>query len=202
MKTLVRNITAYQYDELEVDAKEKAQQSYLEKDHLPEFFSEDLENELRERFGLNNLQTCYSLTDCQGDGLYLYGKINYPELFDNEKFRKIALKGIHHRQIQSVNDKLQEIVFIHRSRYSYAGTVSIEWQECELSDKKEAIINKIIGNVKSWYFSFCDKWEKKGYDYFYNISESNMREICNEEKCFFTQDGYLIDTNEYKEVTA
>jgi hypothetical protein len=160
-----------------------------------------LTEELKERFGLYNLKTCYSLSYCQGDGLCLYGQIEHPELFSNEKFRGIAFKGIHHRQIQSVYDELQQIDFIHRSRYCYAQTVSIESMEYSPTptDKQEAIIEKIIGNVKSWYFEFCREWENRGYDYFYELTDSDMQEICEEKEYFFTQDGQLIDMGLYSE---
>jgi hypothetical protein len=204
MKTLVRKITAYKYAELSKDAQEKAKQNYLAEDRSPNFFSADLTGELKERFGLYNLKTCYSLSYCQGDGLCLYGQIEHPELFSNEKFRGIAFKGIHHRQIQSIYDELQQIDFIHRSRYCFAQTVSIESMEYSPIpiDKQEAIIEKIIGNVKSWYFEFCREWENRGYDYFYELTDSDMQEICEEKEYLFTQDGQLIDMGLYSEQTA
>jgi hypothetical protein len=202
MKTLVREITAYQYAELSKDAQEKAKQNYLAEDRLPNFFSDDLAEDLKERFGLCNLKTCYSLSYCQGDGLCLCGQIEHPELFSNGKFKKIAFKGIHHRQIQSVYDELHKIDFTYHSRYYYAETVSIESREYYPTDKQEAIIGKIVENVKAWYFEFCRDWEKRGYDYFYELPDSDMQEICEEEEYFFTQDGQLIDMDLYKELTA
>ena len=139
MKTLVREITAYKYAELSKDAQEKAKQNHLAKDRLPNFFSADMTEELKERFGLYNLKTWFSLSYCQDDGLCLYGQIEHPELFSNEKFRGVAFKNIHHRQIQSVYGELQKIDFIHRSRYYYAQTVSIESREYSPTDKQEAI---------------------------------------------------------------
>jgi len=203
MKKLVKEIIAYQYNELEEYAQGKAKENYLTEEHLPDFFAEDLVEELKEQFGLFNLKTYYSLSNCQGDGLCLYGKITYSELFENDKFKKIAFKGIHYKQIQSVKDELQGIDFEHHSRYYHANTVHIESHEYDYpTDKQAEIIEKITQNVKSWYFSFCKKWEKQGYDYFYEISDSDMAEICDNENYLFTKSGYFINQQEYTELIA
>jgi hypothetical protein len=202
MKKLVKEIMAYRYGELEEYAQEKARENYLAEEHLPEFFSEDLTGALNEQYGLFNLKTCYSLSNCQGDGLCLYGKITCSELFDNDKFKKIAFNGIHHRQIQSVKDELQGIDFEHNNRYYHAHTVHIESHEYEPSEKQAAIIEKITGNVKEWYFSFCRQWEKQGYDYFYEMSGEEMKEICEVNDYLFTKEGKIICMDEYRELTV
>ena len=146
MKKLAKEIIAYRYDELEKYAQEKAKADYLAEEHLPEFFSEDLVEMLNEKFGLKNLKTYFSLSNCQGDGLCLYGKISYSELFENDKFKKTAFKGIHYKQIQSVKDELQGIDFEHQSRYYHANTVNIESHEYNPTSKQREIIDKIIEN--------------------------------------------------------
>jgi len=202
MKKLIKEIIAYQYNELEEYAQVKIKENYLEEEHLPEFFSDNVRNALKEQYGLYNLKTYYSLSCCQGDGLCLYGKITYSELFDNDKFRKIAFNGIHYKQIHSIKDELQNIDFEHRGRYYYAKTVHIESRDYSPTDKQAAIIEKIISNVKLWYFSFCEEWEKLGYEYFYEISDNEMNEVCNENDHLFTKTGKLINRYEYKELTA
>ena len=193
MKKLIKEIIVYQYNELEEYAQEQAKRDFLEKEHLSDFFSEDLTEELQEQFGLYNLKTYYSLSYCQGDGLCLYGEITYLELFNNDKFKSIAFKGIHYKQIHSIKDELQSIDFEHRSWYCHANSVHIESNEDSPTEKQAAIIDKIINNVKLWYYSFCRKWEKQGYKYFYEISDDDMKEICDTNNYFFTEKGQLID---------
>jgi hypothetical protein len=202
MKQLVKEITAYRYNELEEYAQEKAKENYLAEERLPEFFSEDLIYELQEQFGLGNLQTYYSLSNNQGDGLCLYGKISHTELFENDKFKKIAFKGIHYKQIQSVKDELQGIDFEHRSNYYHLHTVNIESHEYNLTSKQANIVERIINNVKSWYASFCRDWEKRGYAYFYEISDEDMQEICDANDYLFTARGRFINQDEYMELTV
>ena len=202
MKRLAKTIKGYSFNELEYSSRSKAKKNVLEKENLPELFSEDLRETLLEKFGLRNLCTYFSLSYSQGDGLCLYGIIKHYELFHNEHFREIAFSGIHHKQIKSVYEELERIVFFHRGKYYHAKTVSIESREHAPSDKQIAIIDKIVANVKSWYFSFCAEWEKRGYDYFYEISDEDMENLCNENDYLFTIEGTLINRQEYLEVSA
>ena len=202
MKSLVKTITAYSFNELDEFARDKAKQSVLEKEHLPEFFSEDLRETLKTDFGLYHLNTYFSISSCQGDGLCLYGAITVSELFSNSKFTKIAFNGIHHKQIKSVYDVLQSIDFTHTGSYYHSKSVKIESYEYDPTEKQMAIIEKVISNVTAWYFTFCKEWEKRGYAYFYEISDENMQWVCNAYDYMFTKDGKCVDTNVYLEMTA
>jgi len=199
MKQLAKTITGYSFGELDEFTRQDAKMSVLEQEHLPAFFSQDLKETLSDDFGLRHLKTFYSLSNCQGDGLCLYGRITFEELFNNCKFRKIAFKDIHHKQIQSIYGELQGIDFEHRGRYYYANSVNIESHEYNPTDKQAAIIEKVIGNVKAWYFAFCKEWEKRGYTYFYEISDEEMTMICNENDFLITEEGALINQNEFTE---
>jgi len=199
MKTLTKTIIGYPFNELDEFAYEKAKSSVVQKERLPDFFSKDLTETLKEKFGLRHLKTYYSLSNNQGDGLCLVGKIIYAELFDNHRFRKIAFKGIHHKQIISVFEVLQNIDFIHNGMYYHPYSVCVKSHECEPTDRQMAIIEKIVKNVKSWYFAFCKEWEQLGYEYFYTISNEDMEMICEEYDYMFTEEGALIDTNDFLE---
>jgi hypothetical protein len=83
MKLLVKEIKAYQFNELSKGAKKTAKQHYLIRNNPPDSFSDALEMELSDKFGLSNLKTYYSLSSCQGDGLCLYGQISHSKLFSN-----------------------------------------------------------------------------------------------------------------------
>ncbi len=200
MKKLVKEITAYRYSELAEQAREQAKRNYCEENCLPELFSEDLVETLKDKFGLHNLKTYFSLSNCQGDGLCLCGHISPSELFENNKFKRIAFKGIHYKQIQSIEDELQGIDFRHKGRDCHANSVSIDSCEDNPTDRQESIIEKIIQNVKSWYFSFCDEWEEIGYDYFYEIADNCMQEVCDANDYLFTEKGQLINQDEYAEL--
>jgi hypothetical protein len=197
MKTLVKTVTAYNFNELSEDAKWKAKREFLDFDRQPEWFSEDVVLDLNETYGLKNLKTYFSLSNCQGDGLCLYGKIYFSELA-NDKFKKIAFAGLHHTQIKSISESfmLTEIEFDHNDRYYYAGSTRIsDNADYNATDKQQAIIDKIVENVKKWYFQFCKQWEQYGYDYFYEISDEDMEEVCKTNDYMFFEDGKMVGCN-------
>jgi hypothetical protein len=202
MKTLTKTVTAYTFNELNETAGQNAKRIILEKERTSDFFTEDLIETLKEKFGLYCLTPLYSLSSCQGDGLCLNGNIYFSELFENDKFKKIAFKGIHHKQVQSVRDDFYQIDFIHKGRYCFAESVSIESIDYPSNDKKMEIAGKIMANVKSWYLSFCRQWEQRGYDYFYEISDGDMEDICKSYDYLFTQEGMLINEDEYIELAV
>jgi hypothetical protein len=94
---------------------------------------------------------------------------------------------------------LKQIDFIHHGRYYYANSVKIENYDDIQTEKQENIINEIIGNIKTWYFSFCKEWENSGYEYFYEISDEAMTDGCQDNDYWFTHEGTILDMNEYNE---
>lgn len=202
MKTYRKYINAYLFNELSEKAKEKAKESYLQDCHEPTSFSNDLRMNLIEDCGLCYLKTYYSLNYCQGDGLCLYGKIESNEIFDNPKFRKIALNGLRGGQIKSVTENLYKIDFTHSGRYYYSNSTTIEVQEnsYDITDKQYDLLKKVEQNIKDWYFDFCDKWEKIGYDYFYNVSDDEIQEISEVNDWYYDVNGNLLSIIELEEV--
>jgi hypothetical protein len=201
MKILIQEIRAYQFMELNETARETAKMNCLATEHIPDFFSEDLRETLADKFGLSHLNTYFSLSNCQGDGLCLYGHISASEIFDNDRFKKIALKNIHHRQIKSAESLLHRIDFEHRGRYYHSKSVFID--NCDgdcLTDRQENVINMIVENVKAWYNSFCSEWETYGYRYFHEISDEDMIESCEAGDYWFTEDGQTVNMNKYREI--
>lgn len=67
------------------------------------------------------------------------------------------------------------------------------------TEKQADIINTVIGNIKTWYFSFCHEWERRGYDYFYEISDEDMTDGCQFYEYWFTREGEILDMDEYNE---
>ena len=74
----------YEYAELSQKAKERVRNNYIENLDA-DIFTEQIMEDLREK-GLENLRPLYSLSCCQGDGLCLYGSIEFKEIIvDYEK---------------------------------------------------------------------------------------------------------------------
>jgi len=192
MINLEHKIVAYTFDELSSDAKEVAKGKILEIDRDPMIFSGDLIDFLECEYGLNNLKTYYSLSYCQGDGLCLYGNIYDNELFDNEKFSKIAFKGIHWKQKEGLRSVLSGITFTHHGRYYHERSVTIDSDSYNASDKQYVVIDKIVENIEKWYFEFCNEWKGIGYDYFYEITDEDASYFCNDNDILFHENGKKV----------
>lgn len=80
MKELTFTIKAYEYNELSQDAKDSVRNMIYETEDAF-LFNEDLENGIDEKFPNSILNYGYSLNNCQGDGLYIYGKLDPDDLY-------------------------------------------------------------------------------------------------------------------------
>jgi len=195
MVKLVKEIEGFTFSELNSDAQHTAKGCVLEYEREADWFSEDIVNDLLESFGISELTPYFSLSYSQGDGLCLSGSISFNDLL-NEKFRKIAFAGIHHTQIKSIAQYLFRVEFLHSGNYYYSSSVNItDMCDNDVPDNQEAIIEKVIANIKKWYADFCRQWEKRGYMYFYEISDDEMVEICEDREWFFTDKGKIIGSD-------
>jgi hypothetical protein len=78
MRNLIEVITVYDYEELSEDAKIQVKQNYLETLD-PIFFTEEVEEALRNLFPNSELKVQYSLSHCQGDGFNIYGDFYFED---------------------------------------------------------------------------------------------------------------------------
>lgn len=202
MKKYNQIVEAYNYSELSKEAKEVAKQKYLDTYRDTDFFSEDLIQDLCEKYGLCNLKTYYSLSYCQGDGLCLEGKIDDSEIFNNPLFRKIALKGLVGRQIQLAEDCIAGVAFNHNGRYYYAKSTNIENVDnhYDMTDKQQKVIDKVIENINDWYLEFCAQWEKYGYEYFYEVDDETMVDMSEANLWVYDENGNITDVSGLEEV--
>jgi len=56
----------------------------------------------------------------------------------------------------------------------------------------DKMINKLLTNIKHWYFAQCNNFEKAGYSYFYEIDNSDLSEICDANEYMFLADGKIF----------
>lgn len=74
MRTVTEAYNVYTYIELSEEAKEKVNQWYLDDPMKSETISDIFTEDLKKLFPGRNLKMQYSLGDCQGDGLNIYGR--------------------------------------------------------------------------------------------------------------------------------
>ena len=198
----------YKYNELSDDAKEKVREWYL-KGQEPFIFTEDCENDLYNLFGKNNLKVQYSLASCQGDGFNIYGTIDAESIFNClEKHNG----GTQLERFENVMTDKEKKTILHyakecgaielpiNSRYCYslADYIDIveswEW-ELDINGYKNIntdILNKFEKLVREIFGTLCMAYEKWGYNFFYEISDEDLEEMCEANGYEFLEDGSIF----------
>lgn len=187
MRTETLEIKIYKFNELSDEAKEVVKQWWLRSLDADDFKNDCLEI-LASEYGVTTLDISFDLGYCQGDGLCMYGEI--PTYKIDEKIWKIFTKGLNKRQKEIAGDDISKIIFRKvNHHYAHANTVRIEIEDNYDNPKHENILTKVEENVKAWYFKECATFEKSGYDYFYEISEEDLNEICEANEYEFLENG-------------
>lgn len=206
--TVTKTYDVYKYNELSDSAKEKVKQWYLEGQE-PFIFTDDCEQDLCNLFGKNDLKVQYSLSYCQGDGFNIYGKIYAEDILNClEKHNG----GTQLEQFEDVLTKKEKKAILHyakvcgaielpmNSRYCYSLADYIEiaedWErELYYSEYKNInveALKKFEELVRDIFRTLCKSYENWGYEYFYEISEEDLEEMCEVNEYEFLDDGTIF----------
>ena len=198
MRTVTNIFNVYNYNELSEEAKEKVKEWYLDDEMRPTFFYEDKKEFLAENYKRSNLEVIFSLSNCQGDGLNIEGKINLYDFAEKWKADEKSRRTIEHY----IDESFYEYTFESNIQYCYS---------CKFIDRKyiDDTITEFIDNlkyngirgiktdiVKAFFNDMIDhfeeldeEWEKDGYKYFYDAEESEIAECCEANNYEFLEDG-------------
>lgn len=200
----------YQYNELTDEAKEKAKQWFLETQDSYGF-TEDVKEDLKCLFGDNDLDVQYQLSYCQGDGFNISGEVDTENIFKcleehragerlaefenylTEKEKKTIL------HYANENGRKVKLPINNRYGYSMADYIEIaeDWEydleyysgykniNTEALKKFEELVRGIFGTL-------CKIYEKWGYEYFYEIDDETMEEICEANEYEFLANGKIF----------
>ena len=211
MKTVVVTNTynVYKFNELTESAKESVKRWYL--DGQPEFiFTEDCKQDLENLFGKNELDVQYSLASCQGDGFNIYGEIDAENIFEClEKHNG----GTQLEQFENVLTEKEKKTILHYAKecgaiklptnnhycYSLADYIDIaddwEYQLDYYSGYRNInteTLKKFEKLVRDIFAKLCRSYEKMGYEYFYEISDEDLEDMCEANGYEFLEDGTLF----------
>lgn len=208
MRTATVEYNVYKYNELSESAKEKVKRWYL--DGQPEFiFTDDCKEDLYNLFGKNNLDVQYSLASCQGDGFNIYGKISAEKIFNClerhnggtqlKKFEDVLTKE-EKEIVLEYAEECGEIELPMNRHYSYslADYIDIveEWiwrlDYADYTDINEEVLKKFEKLVRGIFSELCRSYEKNGYEYFYEISEEDLEDMCEVNEWEFLEDGTVF----------
>ncbi len=206
MRTATVNYEVYKYGELTEDAKEKVKAWYLE-GREPFIFTEDCKMDLENLFGENDLDVQYSLGYCQGDGFNIYGKVYAESILKCLENHNGGTQLAEFEDVLTEKEKKTilhyagecgavELPMNHRYCYSLADYIDIadDW-EYKLVDYKNLnteVLQKFEKLVREIFDTLCGSYEKWGYDYFYEISEEDLEEMCEANGYEFLADGTVF----------
>ena len=205
MRTIEQNI--YRYSELNINAKERVKQWYLEGQDN-NFFYNNCFNDLKELFGCNELELQYSLSYSQGDGFNIFGKINGENIIDTiingfgwallSDFETV-LSEKEQRTIKKYAKECSCIELPYNNRYCYSLANQIEFAEnwicelenCNFSNINKAVIYKFERLVRDIFSEICEDFKESGYKYFYEIDEYDLENWCTEMEYELFENGEL-----------
>lgn len=200
MEIITRSYEVFCYEELSESAKEEAKRWYLEgKD--PYWFQDDCEMQLSEIFPNSKLEVQFSLSSCQGDGLNIYGNVNYNDIYaviveGSAKFTEKEKKYI----AWFIKEFASDYKMIENPRYGYCYSCMWDFTESIIEDMeysnirgiKYDVLEKFNEAVKEYFENLCSEYEKWGYEYFYNVDEEEMIDMCYGNGWMFTEDGSIF----------
>ena len=198
MRTVTEIFNVYNYNELSEQAKEKVKEWYLDDEMRSTFFYEDKKYFLAENYKRSNLEVIFSLSNCQGDGFNIEGKINLYDFAEKWKADEKSRRTI----IHYIDNSFYEYTFESNNRYCYS---------CKFIDRKyiDDTITEFIDDLKyngirgiktdvikaffndmiNHFEELDEEWEKAGYNYFYDAEESEIAECCEANNYEFLEDG-------------
>lgn len=209
MRTATVEYKVYKYNELTDKAKEKVKQWYLDGQESY-IFTEMVMEDLYNLFGKNDLKVQYDLGYCQGDGLNIYGKVDTENIFKCLEEHKggTQLKEFENlltdkekKTILNYAAECGKIELPYNNRYSYCIARNIDiaddW-EYQLENYSgytninKEVLEKFEELIKGIFETLCKSYEKQGYEYFYEIEEEELQELCAANEYEFLEDGTIF----------
>ena len=202
-------ITAYDYNELTEQAKQRAYNTLYEIiiDCVNDCFYEDTKDDLCDRFCNSILDLQYDFSACQGDGLNIYGDFDLrdylPHYQASEKSKRTIAFYIDvlrkYNCFDALNIKLSE-----NHRYTYSCKfIDIQDAEYIAEEMAEELKNNYIKNIK---IDILVDFIKSAYEYIekqediifangekvFDICDDDVQEYCAENDIAFDVSGRII----------
>lgn len=207
--------TGYLFTELPCEeARQNAKEWYLEAD-LDNGFNDYLEEKLSNLFPGDHIRYQYSLANCQGDGLNLYGCISVNNLVHKQYFKQ-------HFTLQEL-DKIQEIANLivdpicipeNKTRYTYCYANHIDFandwssalDEEDVPTIGQRTLQSLIAQFetvcKEYFIRLCEEYETLGYRMIYEPwkdQEQDFADMMDDNGWYFNQNGRRIGYYDYME---
>lgn len=196
MRKIIEEKIVYTYSELSDAAKEKVREMFLDWRESGEFV-DICKDILRYEYGLCDFDVQFSLSYQQGDGLNVYGTL---ALWEAEKLVGKQFTEKEWKRLKFYSETVYEPIIIPenpRYCYNYSNRVDIycNWTGELESERIRKIDYNLIKRfelaIKQAFCSINKKLEDYGYNFFYNISEQEIIDMCYANSYEFLADGTL-----------
>ena len=202
-------ITAYDYNELTGQAKEKAYNTIYDFmiDYVNDCFYDDTKYELNNRFCNSILDLQYDFSACQGSGLNIYGDFDLrdylPYYQASEKIKRTIAFYVDILKNYNCFDALN-IELSQNNRYTYSRKfIDIKDAEEIAEEIAEELKNNYIKNIK---IDILVDFIKSAYQYIekqediifanaeniFDICDDDIQDYCNENDIAFDARGRII----------
>ena len=204
MKEITRIEKVYDFNELSESAKDNARLRYIENFRDADCFSDMIDDDMNRVFPNSKLETEFSLSCCQGDGLNVYGMFSikdvvklYREEIRNKKDRIsrkenrfLSFLETMDFDVKLENNKMHYTYFTDKTediRYFIEFELENRWYRGIPYD----FIHKISEVVNDGLKDFCKTWEDEGYSYFYEVDDDEEIMDCWEANGYegWSEDG-------------
>lgn len=214
MKIITKSYEVYDLAELSDNAKMRAMESVLERCRPDFVFTEDVGDQVAERYPSSTLKVQYSFYCSQGDGVNLYGKADLRDFlgawkasgsYSNYAAKRVEklLEGYGYEYEVSSNPRYtysykdydrDNIEYEAEYRYNFVHE-DAEGNFDEDEDVRkltiEALADLLDFTLKSLE-NFEDEIERQGEAWFFNITEEEAQEDADAIGVAFTADGKLF----------
>ena len=193
-KTIIKEYKVYEYKELCEEARTKVKQWYLE-EREADIFTENCLEHLKELLPNSELKVEYSLSYCQGDGFNIYGIIYLDEVLEKiaDKFTAKELKffkWIFNRYGSTFKmESNRHYCYCICSRNDFSEDIISDMEYEQMRRIPTATLEKFNKMVGEYLDNLCREFEENGYDYFYEISDEDLKEVCEANEWTFIVDG-------------
>lgn len=193
-----KEITLYSFNELSQEGKEKVREWYLNNQESS-IFTDMILDDLKYGIGFKDseLKIQYDLGYCQGDGLNIYGKLDFYDCLKIDGIKK-HFTSEEITTLESYFDYCYSYDLEHNNRYCYCIVDrqniidDLEWElENEEVSYNKNLLEKFNLSVKNFLCDLCATYEECGYNYFYEIDDNDLNEICDCNNYEFLEDGTL-----------
>lgn len=213
---LAKTIQLYEFKELSESAKEEARQWYLNDPFRCEQLTDDFkESFLKYFFPNSKLDVEWSLSSCQGDGVNIFGNLEFSDVlnyiekwnpFEHSIYQnardpgaKLTDKEIKRLRFYTDNshNSIATMELPRNRRYTYCCATQAEFAADMIDDLEcwsvRDIDKKLIERFEELCISImqdlCAEMEHFGYKYLYEVEDDEVQEECEANEWYFTSEG-------------